>query len=633
MHALRHAPISLATVVLAGGLHLNGQEQPSVQPDSEYTADQVQAMDRVDKLSELLLGMPRTPAVLNALSQLGEVACRHDKELGVRVFEKAYAVSAGMAFDLDEESSLRLLSTLVSRASNCHPAFSSRSPTGREDSPRLQARGRLSATLEAVRTNPAAAAGFAHDVAETLSELDARDHQSLAGALRMLRKERPAEADAVFRHALRKVTSSGSVGEFFALGNYVFGPEESPLGPGAVGSMGVVGVGRVFVFSATRPGIPDELANLYIASSSAALARLGALGHEDMLAFGLTKQLESWAKSHAPHLLPALASLLGDQQARLDQTQSLPMGAERIRQRLSGGPSPGLEEQIESAPDEPTKARLRFYSAYLKINWGSLEEAREVVAELEDEIRPPLLDIIALKEVQKTIGEGDLEAARLRLSTLNDRLHLALATLSLASAHWNLSDDSGIRLEKDVQAAADAIQLAGSATAQVPDDIRPKIRVAVAGALALTERFEESLAALELAVQEFNTAQEAEKSPHELLSVTVSDSGAVYATPTRDNLPMFGFSLLPPLERISNFAGTVLQLSESPEPELDRLEGIVTRAVNPRMRTSGLVAIAEGALASGFRPANEPLAEPGNSDEPDGETPASSSADEQEAPD
>ena len=243
MHALRHAPISLATVVLAGGLHVNGQEQPSVQPDSEYTEDQAQAMDRVDKLSELLLGMPRTPAVLNALSQLGEVACRHDKEFGVRVFEKAYAVSAGMAFDLDEESSLRLLSTLVSRASNCHPAFSSRSPTGRENSPRLQPRARLSATLDAVRTNPAAATGFAHDVVESLSDLDARGQLDFATALMRLRQERPAEADAVFRHALHKVTSSGSVARLFTLGNYVFGPGES-LGPGVFQFFGGCGRGQ-----------------------------------------------------------------------------------------------------------------------------------------------------------------------------------------------------------------------------------------------------------------------------------------------------------------------------------------------------------------------------------------------------
>ncbi len=630
MHALRHAPISLATVVVAGGLHLNGQEQPSVQPDSEYTADQAQAMDRVDKLSELLLGMPQTPAVLNALSQLGEVACRHDKELGVRVFEKAYAVSAGMAFDLDERSSVLRLSKLVSRATNCHPEFSSRSPTGREDLPRLQPWARLVATLDAVRTNPAAAAGFAHDVAETLSDLDTWGHTSFAEALNRLRKERPAEADAVFQHALRKVTSSGSVAELFALGNYVFGPVESPFGPDAM-HVRPTAAGTVYGFSATRPGIPDELASLYIASSNAALARLGALGQADILAFGLTKQLESWAKSHAPHQVPALSSLLGEQQARLDQTQGLSVHAERIRRSLSGGPSPGLEEQIESAPDEPTKARLRFRLACGKINWGRLDEARELVAELEDEIRRPLLDIIALKEVQQAIDEGDLEAARLGLSTLNDKLHLVLAALSLASAHWNLSDESGNRLEKDSQAAADAIQLAGSATAQVPDEIRPKIRVAIAEALARTGRFEESLAVLELAVQELNTAQKAEKSPDEPLSVAVNDSGDVYATVTRDRLPM-RLRLLPLREWIQDFAGAVLRLSKSPEPEFDRLEGIVTRVVNRRLRTSGLLAIAEGALASAFRPEREPLTEPGNSDESDKQTPASSPADDQEVP-
>ena len=330
--------------------------------------------------------------------------------------------------------------------------------------------------------------------------------------------------------------------------------------------------------------------------------------------------------------MPALSSLLGDQQARLDQAQSLSGQAQRLRRKLSGKLI-GIEERIESAPDEPTKARLRFYSAYLKITNGHLEEARKVVAELEDEIRPPLLNLIALKAVQKTIGEGDLETARLGLSTLNDKVHLVLAALSLASAHWNLSDESGNRLEEDAQAAADAIQLAGSATAQVPAEIRPKIRVAVAGALALTGRIEESLAALELALQEFNAVQYAEKSPDELLSVTVSDSGAAYATVTRDNLPGYQFNLLLPRKPIANFAGTVLLHSEAPEPDLDRLEGIVARAVDPRMRTSGLVALAEGALASAFRPEREPLTEPGNGHGPDKQAPASSSADDREAPD
>ncbi|MCY4597749.1 MAG: hypothetical protein OXC19_23490 [Bryobacterales bacterium] len=150
--------------------------------------------------------------------------------------------------------------------------------------------------------------------------------------------------------------------------------------------------------------------------------------------------------------------------------------------------------------------------------------------------------------------------------------------------------------------------------------------------LARTERFGESLAALELAVQEFNTAQQAEKNRDEPLSVSVYDSGAVYATVTRDNSPR-QFHLLPRREQIANFPGAVLRLSESPEPELDRLEGVVTRVVNRRLRTSGLLAIAEGTLAGAFRPANEPLTEPANSDEPDKQTPGSSSADDQEAPD
>ena len=601
-----------------------------MQPGSEYTADQAQAMDRVHKLSDLLLGRSWTPAVVSALSRLGHVACRHDKPLGIRVFEKAYSVSAGMAFDLDEESSVLLLSTLVARASNCHPAFLGRSPTGREDLPRLLPRARLSTTWDAVRTDPAAAAGLAHDVAEILSDLDAWGQRSFVSALTSLREERPTEADAVFEHALRKVIASGSVADLFALGNYVFGPRETRRGSDVV-HVTPLAEGTIFSFEATRPEIPDELASLYITSSNAALARLGALGQEDILAFGLTKQLESLATSHAPHQVPILASLLADQQARLDQTQSLSAGAERIRQRFSGRPLPGLEEQMKSAPDEPSKARLRFHLAYVKIENGHLDEARKVVAELEDEVRTPLLDLIALKEVQKTIGEGDLEAARLGLSTLNDKLHLVLAALGLASAHWNLFDESGNRLEEDARAAVDAIQLAGSATAQVPDEIRPKIRVAIAGALAQTGRIEESLVALDLAVQEFNTAREAENGLDEPLSVRVYDSGAVYARITRDNSPR-GFYLLPQRERIANFAGAVLRISQAPEPEFDRLEGIVARIVNPQLRTSGLLAIAEGALTSAFRPQSESLTEPENRDKPSEDSPPSPSTDDEEAP-
>ena len=186
MHSLRPAPIALAAVMFAGGLHLNGQDEPSEHPDSEHTVCQAQAIDRVDKLSELLLGMPRTPAVVNTLSRLGNVACRHDKDLGIRVFEKAYSVAAGLNFDLSEESSVILLSTLVSRASNCHPEFGVRSPTGREDLPKLQPRARLSTTWDAVRTNPAAASRFAHDVAETFSDLNTWGQHSFVSALTSL---------------------------------------------------------------------------------------------------------------------------------------------------------------------------------------------------------------------------------------------------------------------------------------------------------------------------------------------------------------------------------------------------------------------------------------------------------------
>ena len=254
------------------------------------------------------------------------------------------------------------------------------------------------------------------------------------------------------------------------------------------------------------------------------------------------------------------------------------------------------------------------------------------MADLEEELQQPILDIIALAEVSKTISGGDLEAARLGLSTLNDKLHLVLASLNLASALWSLSDESGNRLDEDVQSAAEAIQLAGILTAKIPEDLRPKIRLAIAEGLALTERVEESLVALELAVQEFNVAKVPKDRPDDIVSVRVTDNGGVSATVTRGERPGV-FNLLPPRKQIANFPAAVLRLSTSPEPDFDRLEGIVASVVDPRMRTSGLLALAEGALANAFGPAREPLTESRDRDEPSQDSPTPPATEEQEPPD
>ena len=631
MHQLRSGSFGIAALVFAGNLHLGGQAQPADPPEREYTNEQEEAIERVDQLSERLRGMPWTGGVVSALSRLGTAACQHDKDLGIRVFERAYWVAAGTDFDLNEESSILVLSTLAQAASRCHPEFKLRSPTGHGEVPKPKAWTSLRATLSAARTNPAAAVGFARDLAESYSDLDNFGQLALVSTLTRLRQERPAEADAVFRHALLNVATAGSVPGLFTLGNYVFGPRGIEPGSDAVTVTPFLSEGNVYGFSETRPGIPEKLANLYLASSTEILARKAVLRGDGLLAFGLTRQLASWSETHAPTQAPILAGLLGVQRERLEQDQRMPTLEARV-QSFSGRPSGGLEEEIESAPDEPTKNRLRFDLASARIREGDLDGAREVVAELEDEIRGPLLDVIALAEVGESIREGDLEAARLGLSTLSDQLHLALAALSLSSAHWDLADGSGNRFDQDRQAALEAIHLANGVTAQIPEHIRPNLRLAIAGGLALTCEFEEAMAALELAVQEFNTAREREAGRDGALSVSVSATGRVLATITRGGRSNV-FSLLPSPERITNFPGVVLQFSTSPEPNFDRLEGIVTRTIDPRFRIGGLVAIAEGTLTTAFLRARERSR--GSSDQNDSyrDAPSSPATDDQGPPD
>ena len=630
MHWLRPGSFALAALVFAGSLHLSGQAHPADPPEREYTDEQEEAIERVDQLSERLRSIPSTGGVVSALSRLGTAACQHDNDLGIRVFERAYWVAAGTDFDLNEESSILVLSTLAQAASRCHPEFKLRSPTGHGEVPKPKAWTSLRATLTAARTNPAAAVGFARDLAESYSDLDNFGQLALVSTLIRLRQERPAEADAVFQHALLNVATSGSVPGLFTLGNYVFGPRDIEPGSDAVTVTPFPSEGDVYGFSETRPGIPGKLANLYLASSTEILARKVELPREGLLAFGLTKQLVSWSETHAPNQAPILAGLLGAQRERLDQDQRLPTLEARV-QSFSGRPSGGLEEEIESAPDEPTKARLRFDLAGARIREGDLDGAREVVEELEDEIRRPLLDIIALADLSESIRKGDLEAARLGLSTLSDQLHLALAALSLSSAHWELSDWSGDRFDQDRQAALETIHLANSVTAQIPEHIRPNLRLAIAGGLALTGEFEAAMAALELAVQEFNTARERQPGREGALSVSVSATGRVLATITRGGRSRV-FSLMPSPERITNFPGVVLQLSTSPEPDFDRLEGIVTRTIDPRLRIGGLVAIAEGTLAIAFLRAREPLRGSSDQDDAYGAAPSSPSTDDQAPP-
>ena len=597
LHRLRTGPLALAAIMFAGGLHLNGQEESTERAESESAGDRAQAVARVDQISERLRGMEWTTGVVSALSGLGTVACRHDQELGIRVFEKAYSVAAGIEFDLSEESSIQVLSSLAAGAKRCHPGFGFRSPTGRAGSSELEPQTSLAAAQASLRTDPEAAGGLFQNAAEGFSDLQADDQLAFVRGLMLLRRNQASEADAAFQHALLEVASSGSVADLFALGNYVFGPPADKPSMIAFKTM-TLPEGKMFAFPQTRSGIPSGLASLYVASSSEMLFRKAAPGPENTIAFGLTKQLADWAQSNAPHQSAVLASLLAVQRAQLAQG-TVPSGMEARLRLLSGPLHRPLEERLESAPDEPAKARIRFEAAAGLIVRGELEGARELVADLEDEIRGPMLDIIDLKRTSAAIEQGDLEAARLALAALSDDLHVVLAALELAPAYWDRSGTAGDRSDEDDAAAAEAIQLASASTARVPAHIRPTLRLAIARALAITERFEESILTLELAVHEFNADQASDERTDGALAVRVSEGGDVIAHVSRGDR-VLQIRLLPPRAVRATLDEVIRQLSRSPETDLDRLEGVVARAVDPRLRALGLAAVAEGYLSQSF---------------------------------
>ena len=636
MNDLRLGPILLTALLFAGDSQLQGAEDPSERADSQYSDEQAQAIDWVDQLSARIQSMPWSPSVVGALSGLGTAACRHDRELGNRIFEKAYSVADGIDFDLDKESSIKSLVLLASESLRCRPELGFRLPTVTGDSSRLEPRASSRATMLTWPTNPEAAVGFAQGAAEGFSDL--QEQQSFVAVLIQLRRDLPSETDAVYQQILRNVISSGSVADLFTLGNYVFGPQNEDRA-GAVARMPVPGIPRkdIFDFSGTRPGVPSELATEYVTVSSEVVAGKAPVGHENAIAFALTRQLADWAQSNDPRQVPVLESLLAAQRAQPDADKFLTAVESSLRRKAPIAPndprlSPTeLDERLESMPNGPSKASLRFNWATMKIQMGKLEEAREIAAGLEDSVRQPLLDIIDLKNISKTIAEGDLEAARLGLSNLTDDLHLALASLSLASAYWNLSGDAGERRDEDVRAAVEAIHLASAATRRVPAHVRPVLRLGIVRVLALTERFEESIPTLELAVQEFNVAKEPERQPDDVLYVEVDAGHSVYARiRSGQRHQSYRFRLVPAILPRTDIRDAIRQLSASPEPDLGRLEWIVRTAVSPGLQTQGLIGVAEMALTRAFGTDGE---QPENRvREPDGSDPGSPSTDGQASP-
>ena len=297
-------------VFLAWWLPIQGQEPDVDGSGKGYTDEQSDAIDRVDELVGRLQSMPWGPEVAEALSTLGTAACPHSQELGVRAFEAAYSVVAGLELDLDDDWSMSTLSQVAAAAPNCDPSFRERPLTTQMSAAELRTQGLLDATSDSVATDAQKATEFGRGVASQVHTLPSMQQRSFLRALRTLRQQRPADADALFRNALSSVAAAGTTWDLFTLGNYVFGADSAPDRGAAMTS---VPGGGAYLFSVTRSGIPKELASEYVGTSIEMLLTRGTPTTLDPQSIALAMQLASWSKTNAPEHSSTLDSLLAAQ--------------------------------------------------------------------------------------------------------------------------------------------------------------------------------------------------------------------------------------------------------------------------------------------------------------------------------
>lgn len=585
---------NLLALLLAWSLHMQGQEPDVDGSGSGYTDEQSDAIDRVDELVGRIQSMPWGPEVVEALSTLGTAACPHNQELGVRVFETAYSVVAGLDFDLDDDWSMRALSQLAAAAPNCDPSFRERPLTAQMSAAELRTQGLLDATSDSVATDPQKATEFARGVASQVHTLPSMRQRSFLGALRRLRQQRPADADALFRNALSSVAAAGTTWDLFTLGNYVFGADSAPERGAAMAS---VPGGSAYLFAVARSGLPKELVSEYVGTAIQMLLTRGTPTTLDGESIALATQLSWWSKTNAPEHSPTLDSLLAAQPDLLGIGEILSDFRSHVELMDS---VPSLEEELASAIDETSKSRLRFQLCMNRIRNGKFSQAEDLLDDLKPELRRTLRDFIRLQRASEMIATDSLEAATIEVAGLKDSLHQVLGGLSLASAYWSRSIDATNGSEEDREAADRALRPAIGAAEGVPDHLRPHARIAVSAVLAKCDQGEEALRVLELALQELGTDQSRDQTEEEsLVSVTVGPGGGFGVKITDGHTAVHQY-LHPRNLSDANFEQAIHRLSLSPEMDLDRLDAVASMAVHPRMRAGGLVAIAAGALANAF---------------------------------
>ena len=591
---------SLLAVLLAWSLPMQGQEPDADGSGSGYTVEQSDAIDRVDELVGRLQAMPWGPEVVEALSTLGTAACPHNQELGVRAFETAYSVVAGLDFDSDDDWSMRTLSQLAAAAPTCDPSFRERPLTAQIPAAKLRTQGLLDATLDSVSTDPQKATEFARGVASQVHTLPSIRQRFFVRALQKLRQQLPADADRHFRNALSSVAATGTMRDLFALGNYVFGADPAP---DTAAAMTRVPGGSAYLFSVVRSGLSNELANEYVGTAIEMLLTRGTPATLDSEALALAIQLASWSKTNAPEHSSTLESLLAAQPDLLGIRETL-SDFKGHAERMDSVSN--LEEELKSAIDETSKSRLRFQLCMNRIRNGKFSQAEDLLDDLRPELRRILRDFIGLQRASETIANDSLEAAMIEVAGLKDSLHQVLGGLSLATAYWSRSTDATSGSEEDRQAADRALRHATGAAEGVPDHLRPHCRIAVAAVLAKCDQAEEALRVLELALQELGTDQSHDETEEEefWVSVTPHPWGG-FRVVIRDGYGAHSQDLHPHNLAGANFEQAIHHLSLSPEMDLDRLDAVASMAVHPRMRAEGLVAVATGALARAFNTGTE----------------------------
>ena len=603
---LARSPGWVLAAILIWSPCMRGQESSDNSSESNYTEEQSDAIDRVDELVGRLQSMGWEPEVVNALSNLGAVACHYDQELGVRAFEAAYAAVSGFDLDLEDDAaefdleldrSMHILTQLAVTAPRCDPSFRDRPLTRQAATAELRARGSLDATWENLETDPDEAAKFAQVVANHAHNLPEDQQVMLARGLRKLRLQRPAEADELFQSALSSLASAGSIWDLFTLGNYILGPISGTEVEEALTTL-PDGNSSAYLLSAVRPGVSSELVCQYVATAVEMLLTEGTPNALDAESFALAAQLASWAKTNAQEHSSTLESLLAAQADPVGIQERLSEYRKRIEHGTS---SSNLEEELKSAIDETERSRLSFMLCMNLIEDGEFSQAEDLIGDLRPEFRRALRNFIQLEQAKETIGSCRLEEATAQVAGLKDSLHQVLGALSLASAYWSRSTDEANRPEEDRDSADRALRHATGSAENVPDHLRPHARIAIAAVMAKADRSEEAMQVLELALQELGPRESGEDTNEEKsgLLVTPHPWGG-FSVEITDGYSAIVQDLHPPNLDDATFEGAVHRLSLSPEIELDRLDAIASRAIDARTRAEGLVAVAKGALTRAF---------------------------------